>query len=243
MFKTLSGTLASPGFYGYTNAQAGWADAYKAISLLRDECLELGVSFISGRAGTAVKFKKSLNGQIQAVRTLAGTLVEGDHFILAAGAWASGLAPFHGSVLSTAQAVGYMHLTDEEMERYKDLPICINFSTGWFNFPPHKESRMLKMAIHGWGYTRSPSAEDKAAIKADVSSPPLKPPRERRNYVPADAERRLKEGLREILPELADRPFERVALCWYTDTPSGDFIIDYHPEYQNLFIAGGGSGQ
>ncbi|KAK7414179.1 hypothetical protein QQX98_006965 [Neonectria punicea] len=177
------------------------------------------------------------------VRTLANTAVEGDHFILAAGAWASSLAPCYGSTLSTAQAVGYMRLTEEELERYKELPIYINFSIGWFNFPPHRESRMLKMAIHDWGYTRSPGPEEKALPGAVISIPPLKAPRERANFVPVDGEKRLRQGLREVLPELADRPFERAALCWYTDTPTGDFIVDLHPDYKNLFIAGGGSGQ
>ncbi|KAH6967612.1 FAD dependent oxidoreductase [Ilyonectria sp. MPI-CAGE-AT-0026] len=242
MYPTLSGPLAAPGFFGYTNVQAGWADAHKALSQLRDDCIELGVSFISGRAGTAIGFEANSDGQIYAVRTLAANQIKGDHFILAAGAWASSLAPFYNSTLSTAQVVGYMELTDDETERLKHLPICINFSTGWFNFPPHKETRMLKMAIHGWGYTRSPSTEEKALLNADVSNPPLKAPRERANFVPRDGEERLREGLAEILPELADRPFQRVALCWYTDTPSGDFIMDYHPDYKNLFVAGGGSG-
>ncbi|DAA78274.1 TPA_exp: putative Fructosyl amino acid oxidase [Trichophyton benhamiae CBS 112371] len=31
-------------------------------------------------------------------------------------------------------------------------------------------------------------------------------------------------------------------VCWYTDTPKGDFIISYHPEIKSLFIATGGSG-
>ncbi|CAG9984026.1 unnamed protein product [Clonostachys byssicola] len=241
LYPSLTGTLAEPNFVGYTNTQAGWVDSSKAISQLRDDCLELGVSFISGSAGTAVKFEDK-DGQIWAVRTFAGTLIEGEHFILAAGAWASSIVPFYGSVLATAQVVGYMRLTDAELERYRELPISINFSTGWFNFPPHQESKLLKMAIHGWGYTRSPEPEEKATIKADVSMPPLKAPRERANFVPKDGENRLKEGLREILPELADRPFERTAVCWYTDTPSGDFIMDFHPDYKNLMVAGGGSG-
>ncbi|KAM5364602.1 hypothetical protein ACJZ2D_011458 [Fusarium nematophilum] len=84
---------------------------------LRDDCLELGVSFINGRAGTATKFETS-NNQITAVWTLAGTIVQRDHFILAAGAWASSLVPFYNSALSTAQVVGNMRLTDEEIERY-----------------------------------------------------------------------------------------------------------------------------
>ncbi|EQB54203.1 FAD dependent oxidoreductase [Colletotrichum gloeosporioides Cg-14] len=52
----------------------------------------------------------------------------------------------------------------------------------------------------------------------------------------------MRAGLREIVPELADRPFSKVAMCWYTDTPTGDFIMDNHPDYTNLFIGGAGCG-
>lgn len=56
-YLTLTGELASPGFLGYVNKQAGWADATKAVSQLRDECLELGVSFICGDYGTVTGFE------------------------------------------------------------------------------------------------------------------------------------------------------------------------------------------
>jgi len=49
--------------------------------------------------------------------------------------------------------------------------------------------------------------------------------------------------MRDIFPDLEPRGFEKVGLCWYNDTPSGDFIMDYHPDHKNLFIATGGSGQ
>lgn len=241
-FPGLSGELAE-GFFGYANTQAGWADAAKAVAQLRDDCLELGVSFICGREGTVVGLETNSQKIIKAVKTLAGGRVEGDHFILSTGAWTSSLVSMYNSTLSTAQVIGYLRLTPEEMHQYKNLPIYTNFSTGWFNFPPHEDTSMLKMAIHGWGYTRTPSQEDCTANKANASSPPLIPPRERRNFVPADGETRLRDGLREMLPELADRPFEKLAICWYTDTPSGDFIMDFHPDYVNLFIGGGGSGQ
>jgi sarcosine oxidase/L-pipecolate oxidase len=243
MYKSLSGTLGQPGFFGCTNKQAGWADAAKAIAQLRDDCLDLGVSFVSGRAGTVVKLESDAERKIKAARTLQGTVIRGDLFILAAGAWASSLVPFYNSTISTGQVLGYMRLTDDEMERLQDLPICINFATGWFNFPPHPDTKMLKVAIHGWGYTRSPTAFEKTQVQHPVSSLPLVAPRERQNFAPKDGVKRLRDGLREILPELADRPFDRLALCWYTDTPTGDFIMDFHPDYRNLFIAGGGSGQ
>ncbi|KIW23627.1 uncharacterized protein PV07_11813 [Cladophialophora immunda] len=241
-YPILSGPLASPGFFGYHNVQAGWADANKAVMQLRDDCLELGISFISGRAGTVVGFNTDARSCIRSVRTLANTTVEGDHFVLATGAWSSGLVPMYNSTLSTAQVLGYVRLTESEMEKYKTLPIYANFSTGWFNFPPHRDTKMLKMAVHGWGYTRTPSESERAVMCNTKSSPPLVPPRQRHNFAPPDGEQRLRQGLRETLPELADRPFERVAMCWYTDTPTGDFVMDFDPDYKNLFVGGGGSG-
>lgn len=243
LYPTISGPLTGPEFMGYHNQQAGWADAQKAIAGLRDECVARGVSFVSGRAGTVIGFDRDASGTIRAARTLAGTEILADLFVLAAGAWAASLVPTYNSTLSTGQVLAYLRLTPEEMAKYQRLPICINFSTGWFNFPPHKDTSLLKMAVHGWGYERAPDQQEREILKSDVSTPPFAVSNGRKNYVPEDGERRLRAGLKELLPELADRPFERVAVCWYTDTPTGDFIMDYHPDYPNLFVAGGGSGQ
>lgn len=242
-YPMLTGTLATPHFYGYCNENAGWADASKAISQLRDDCIDLGVSFICGRAGTVTSLETDDGGVIRAAQTLAGTSVSGDHFVLAAGAWSSVLAPTYNSTLSTAQVIGYMPLSDLEMKKYQDLPIYINFSTGWFSFPPHADSKTLKMAVHGYGYTRSPDKKDQQHGRHTLSAPPMQARRTRANFVPADGETRLRNGLREILPELAERSFEKLALCWYNDTPTGDFVMDYHPDHPNLLFAGGGSGQ
>jgi sarcosine oxidase/L-pipecolate oxidase len=43
-------------------------------------------------------------------------------------------------------------------------------------------------------------------------------------------------------PSLRDRPFSKTRLCWYSDTANADFLIDYHPHWQNLFVATGDSG-
>lgn len=238
-FPVLSGDLASH-FSGYHHDQAGWADAGKAVRQLCDECLALGVSLLCGQAGTVIGFESS-KGRINATRTSSGDLVHGDHFILAAGSWIAGLVPMYNSVLSTAHVVGYTRLSDDEMRKYKVTPIYMNTSTGWFNFPPHKDDNLLKMAVHGWGYTRQPS-EAESRSKAP-SSPPLGHRLQCADFTPADGEERLWQGLHEIAPELARRPFEKTAVCWYTDTPTGDFIMDYHPDFANLFIGGGGSGQ
>ncbi|KAF5857143.1 hypothetical protein ETB97_006223 [Aspergillus alliaceus] len=105
-YPVLSGPLASPNFTSYCNDQAGWVDSSKAVSQLHDDCLELGVSFICGRAEILVGLDTDLQNYIKAVQTLAGTSILGDHSVLASGAWTSGLVNMSNSALSTAQVIG-----------------------------------------------------------------------------------------------------------------------------------------
>jgi sarcosine oxidase/L-pipecolate oxidase len=48
--------------------------------------------------------------------------------------------------------------------------------------------------------------------------------------------------LKEIVPWLGNREFAQGRVCWYTDTATGDFLIDRVPSVDGLFIATGGSG-
>lgn len=239
-FPELSGSLA-PNFYGYYNCDAGWADAERAVANFRDRCIDSGVSFLSDARGTVTGFDTEASGKITSVSTESGVNVTGDLFVLAAGAWSSRLVSMHQSILATGQVLVLMKLSSEEMERYRNMPIYMNFSSGWFSFPPHDRSGYLKFAVHGRGYTRSHHNNGRKSVM--LSSPPSRPKHARENFAPSDGVDRLRAGLKEVLPELASRPFDRVAVCWYTDTPTGDFIVDYHPDHANLLVATGGSGQ
>jgi glycine/D-amino acid oxidase-like deaminating enzyme len=57
------------------------------------------------------------------------------------------------------------------------------------------------------------------------------------------------EGLAETrqyisgrLPDLKDAPVKATEVCQYENTSNGDFLIDRHPEFDNLWLVGGGSG-
>ena len=41
---------------------------------------------------------------------------------------------------------------------------------------------------------------------------------------------------------VADAPILETRVCQYENTSNGDFLIDRHPELENIWIAGGGSG-
>lgn len=44
------------------------------------------------------------------------------------------------------------------------------------------------------------------------------------------------------LPELARQPLTESRVCQYENTSSGDFLIDRHPVWHNVWLVGGGSG-
>jgi sarcosine oxidase/L-pipecolate oxidase len=223
---------------GYCNLDAGWVDAAKSIEHLAGLCKKAGVIFLSGESGTVSELITRETGCLKiitGVRTTDGEVLTADIIIMATGAWTSHLIRAGNRFISTGQPVGYMQLTPEEALEMRENPVMINLSTGWFAFPPTPGDNILKMARHGYGFETTHTSNS-----ARYSAPSMAL---QSDYLPADAEQALRDGLALFLPKFKDRPFSRRRLCWYTDTPKGDFIVDYHPEYSNLFLATGGSGQ
>ncbi|KAH6681568.1 FAD dependent oxidoreductase [Halenospora varia] len=244
-YPALTGDMS--GTYGYTNAAGGWADAAAAIKQLAFKCAQRGVSFITGPRGTVTQLQRRGN-KITGVELLSGLAITADYIILATGAWTSRLIPTYESVISTGQPVGFLQLTQNEADRLRKMPVCINLSSGFFVFPPTPDTNILKVARHGFGYENPidvqypPAKKDMPALRQTVSAPRRDTNGARTSFIPADADTALRRGIRQLIPEFADRPWEMTRLCWYTDTPKGDFIITDHPQVEGLFLATGGSG-
>jgi sarcosine oxidase len=43
-------------------------------------------------------------------------------------------------------------------------------------------------------------------------------------------------------PKLANAPVTEARVCQYENTSNGDFLIDRHPDFENVWLVGGGSG-
>ncbi|KAI4846867.1 fructosyl amino acid oxidase [Aureobasidium sp. EXF-8845] len=222
---------------GYCNLDAGWADAAKSTEYLASLCKKAGVLFLSGESGTVTELITTETGDLKTIkglRTTDGEVLDADTIVMATGAWTSHLIGAGNRFISTGQPVGYMQLTLKEAYEMRENPVMIDLSTGWFAFPPTPGDNILKMARHGYGFETTHTSDS-----ARYSAPSMA---SQSDYLPVDAEQALRDGLELFLPKFKDRPFLRRRLCWYTDTPKGDFIVDYHPEYSNLFLATGGSG-
>ena len=141
---------------------------------------------------------------------------------------------------ASGQPVGFIQLTPEEADRVRDSPVIINLSSGVFVFPPTLGSNILKIARHSFGFATTVPVEDTSRL---VSSPKRDGNGVESSYIPDDADAALREGLRQLAPDFAGHDWKERRLCWYTDTPEGNFIVDYHPSIDGLFFATGGAGQ
>src|SRR5204863_367434 len=78
-------------------------------------------------------------------------------------------------------------------------------------------------------------------VASDVEGPDFDPDTWPR--VPnKQAATRSRDLLRLRFPALADAPLQRIATCQYSLTPDTHFITAPHPEHDNVWLLGGGSG-
>lgn len=221
------------------NPRGGWADAESSVRHLAKQCTLAGVSFVCGSRGTVQSLKLD-NGRVVGLNVSEGPPILAAQVILATGAWTNRLIEVSHATTASGQPVGFIQLTEQEAQRLKGMPVVINLDTGVFCFPPFPKSNVLKVARHGYGYATEFTSGHGQTL---VSSPKRDGDNASSSYLPADADAALRDGLRQLMPDFAHRPWFRRRLCWYSDTQKGDFVIDHHPKIAGLFVATGGAGQ
>ncbi|KAJ4141698.1 hypothetical protein NW768_000914 [Fusarium equiseti] len=229
------------GLKAYYNKTGGWADAEGGIRQLAMVCSLAGISFVTGPRGRVVSLRYS-GRKVTGVNVAEGEPIEAAQVILSTGAWSNHLLPISHASSGSGQPVGFVRLTPQEAEKLADMPVMINLSTGVFIFPPTPKTHILKIARHGYGWATEFDVKDPLGESRTVSAPKSDENNATANYLPEDAERALREGLKQLVPEIGNHEWLRQRLCWYSDTPEGDFIVDYHPDREGLFLATGGAG-
>jgi glycine/D-amino acid oxidase-like deaminating enzyme len=103
------------------------------------------------------------------------------------------------------------------------MPVWIDFTDACAAYGfPDIESRGCKIAFDRHGPAFDPDSGDRS--------------------VTANAITEAREALASRFPALRDAPLTESRVCQYENTSNGDFLIDRHPEWNNVWLAGGGSG-
>ncbi|KAG7527689.1 hypothetical protein FFLO_06676 [Filobasidium floriforme] len=244
---------------GYVNPTSGWGEATRACEVVLEDIKRMGCKLVPGKEVTGMTFiehestrggKRTVNG----VKFSDGSEMKADLVVIAAGAWTPALfaQPMMGglpAVVAAGQCVAKIQLTPEEAEEYRDIPVTLDLTTGFYCFPPNPDG-IMKLAIHADGYvnTSNPpdpkSTNEGSAQSSGISAPrTILTPGAADGFIPKRQVQILRHELSKVFPRLAEeKDFVATRLCWYTDTPDSNWLIDWHPEMDGLLLATAGCG-
>src|SRR5271168_3442027 len=109
----------------------------------------------------------------------------------------------------------------EILFRQEALPTWLYLKDEFYGMPD-LENRGLKVADDHHGPAVDPDTQSRVASVASVES--------------------AREFLTRRFPALKHAPIVETRVCQYENTSNGDFLIDQHPDFRNVWLAGGGSG-
>jgi sarcosine oxidase len=163
-------------------------------------------------------------GALRAVKTQGSEEISAEQFVFACGAWLAKIFPevVGKRLFVTRQEVFYFGLpAGDSRFAAPALPTFLFQSDESYGMPDI-ESRGLKIALDAHG----------VAVDPDTHS----------RVVSEESARKMREYVAQRFPGLKDAPIAETRVCQYENTSNGDFLIDRHPEMENVWLAGGGSG-
>ncbi|KAI8073984.1 FAD dependent oxidoreductase [Gongronella butleri] len=224
---------------GYLNKEGGWCNSREAVVHMHKKCLAQGVHFVTGgTAGALASLYCPRSAKVvEGIVTQDGTIHRADRVVLATGSWTAGVVDMKSLVTATGQAVVHFQPKGTLLDQFqsKDCPVwCGDLSrTGFYGFPANSEGKM-KIGIHNAGYLW-PREHDQVSI-------PRTQVTHEGDTIPLSGLRHMRQFLGGFLPETSALDIAYSRLCWYCDSIDGDFVIDYHPDHENLVVATGDSG-
>ena len=150
---------------------------------------------------------------------------EADRLVLTAGAWSQGLLPgLEMPLQAERQVMVWFAPTDIARFTAPSCPIFLldHGDGGHFYGVPTRDGRTAKAARHHGGELTTAAGLRQEIEDGDVG--------------------KVREGLAEMVPELAAAPLARASTCLYTNTPDLNFVIGLHPRSERVTVAAGFSG-
>lgn len=162
--------------------------------------------------------------RLDSIRTVSGEVIEAGQFVFACGPWLPKLFPelLKDLIYVTRQEVIFLGVPpgDDSFNR-GSMPAWIDFNDLVYGLP-NVDGRGFKIAIDAHGAEFDPERGERV--------------------VSVDGLKAVREYVAKRVPRLASAPVMETRVCQYENTSNGDFLVDRHPAFENVWIVGGGSG-
>jgi monomeric sarcosine oxidase len=201
--------------WGMLEPDAGVLLARRAVQAVAEQARAIGVDY---REEAITSPARGL------IRTTSGEEILANRYVFACGPWLPKLFP---------ELLGErIYVTRQEVVFFGVLPGDDRFNAGvmpcWIDFNdlvyalPNIEGRGLKLAIDAHGPEFDPDTGQRVVSESGLNA--------------------VREYIAQRVPLLTGAPVTETRVCQYENTSNGDFLIDRHPEFENIWLVGGGSG-
>lgn len=154
-----------------------------------------------------------------------GSTLSADQYVFACGPWLKTMFPdVLGPHLRISRQEMFYFGTPADDNRYDagSMPAWTDLGDEVWYGVPGGEQRGFKIADDAHGPKHDPSTTERMVSAAGI--------------------RAAAEYIAYRFPGLEGAPLIESRVCQYTNTPDNDFIADRHPEAENTWLLGGGSG-
>ena len=168
---------------------------------------------------------RSHQGRLQALEMQQGPPLEADFFVFCCGPWLPKLFPdlLASQITVSRQEVFFFGLPAGDQSYLPGrLPAWIDLGSEAFYGLPAIGGRSLKLACDETGPAFDPTLGERSASPQELQ--------------------RLRVYLAHRFPALQDAPLLESRVCQYSRRSDSHLIVDRHPEWTNVVIAGAGSG-
>jgi sarcosine oxidase len=205
--------------WGIFEPQSGVLMARRAVQTVVAQARKIGADYeieaINAPAG---------EGHLATIKTASGKNITAADYIFACGPWLPKVFPeiLGSRIFPTRQEIFFFGVPPGD-SRFAPpaMPTWLQMRDEFYGMPD-LESRGFKIAHDHHGPLVDPDTQSRTATPEALAA--------------------AREFLARRFPALKDAPILESRVCQYENTSSGDFLIDKHPAFENVWLVGGGSG-
>jgi monomeric sarcosine oxidase len=193
--------------------------ARRAVQAVTFAAIKTGVEYLQEAVTSP-----TTTGKLDHIETASGQHISAGSYVFACGPWLPNIFPhlLADRIHPTRQEVFYFGTpAGDRSFTAPALPTWIDFKGEAYGLPD-LEGRGIKIAVDRHGPEFDPDTGDRVVTSEGLAE--------------------VRQCLARRLPALKDAPVTEARVCQYENTSNGDFLIDLHPEFDNVWLVGGGSG-
>lgn len=206
----------------------GWLDPHGGYLKARESCLIVNEAFRQ-EGGKFIQAEtipgKISSDKMENISLSSGEKIKADAYLFACGAWLPQLFPdvLGQKITSTKQEVYYFGVPKAQSEIYDSLPVWVDLDGHDFYYGiPGNANRGFKIGVDLRGEIFDPTHGERTLNPETLA--------------------KARKFIAHRFPGLKEAPLLENRVCQYENSRDGNFIFDQHPQAENVWFLGGGSG-